>query len=579
MTHDKEQSSAKPCINNANAMTEEEISTKLDALRNDIKNKRYKEAVAGYRTLAHNGVTEAEKEYANLLEKGQLMPKNLDLAMKYFYRAALKNDAYSAYRYSRLASGTSRDVSRFWLLYSAVLGCSAAYPDTAEEFSREGYDEDALYFTRLAADCNDTDSIVSLAKRYFKGIGTEAAPEYAKWYMDKLKIPPIYAIKLAYKLRGVTAKEPPQLTLKGYDGLLRKLAAKAKECSLDNAYHRLVEMLAARGDTASNVELAVLLLEGRGCKQNITTALKLLTKSAAMGNLRANLVLGDLHFDEKLFPKDTPVAISYYKRAGDLGAYQAYEIIGDIYYTGAGISKNVIRAIEFYDMAADRGSKTARERSDKIKKERETLFQKALAAQYTNEQDAFKLYSLSASLGHTKAKLKLAECFEHGTGTKINRRNAFILNSEAAAETENAKALTALGRCYALGIGTNRNYKLARAALKKAEKLGDESASALIAMLMQRKIRKVAASHLSTAIRLIYQGKAEIAAKHLEAAAYLENPKAIYTLGCLYEFGIGVDCDKPKGYDLYERAFSLFFRDPRSVYKLSILRLVKSSRR
>ena len=302
MIYRKEEDTVNSYIDNSMGLTEEEISINLSSLKNDMKSKRYKEALAGYRALAQIGVTDAEKEYAIILEKGQLVPKNLDLAMKYFYHAALKNDVYSAYRYSRLVARTNEDIGKFWLIYSAVLGCNAAYPAAAEEFSREGYEEDALYFTRLAADCDDADSIVAAAKRYYDGVGAEASPEYAKWYMDKLKIPPIYAIKLAYKLRRVVAKEPPPITLQGYDGLLRKLAAKAKEHSFDKAYHKLTEMLTARGDTTAEVELAVLLLDGHGCKQNITEALKLLTKSAAIGSIRANLALGDLHFDERLFP-------------------------------------------------------------------------------------------------------------------------------------------------------------------------------------------------------------------------------------------------------------------------------------
>lgn len=577
MIYGKEDGLACPYIDNAEALTEEEVSKKLSNLKNDMKNKRYKEALAGYFALAEAGSTEAQRQYATFLEKGQLVPRNLDLAMEYFYRAALSNDAYSAYRYSRLAQRTNREISKFWLIYSAVLGCSAAYPDAAEEFSREGYEEDAHYFTRLAADCENTDSIVAVAKRYYGGIGTEVSPEYAKWYMDKLKIPPIYAIKLAYKLRTVVAKEPPQITLKGYDGLLHKLAAKAKECSFEGAYHKLTEMLALRGDVGAEVELACLLLDGRGCKQNTTEALRMLTRSAAIGNLRANLTLGDLHFDGKLFPKDAHTAISYYRRAGELGAYQAYELIGDIYYTGAGLPANITRAIEFYDLAASAGSKTAKDRSDEIKKERRELFERALATQDSDTEDAFRLFSLSAALGYTDAKLKLADCLEFGIGTKVNRKGAFLLNREAA-ETGNSKALVSLGRCYAHGIGTDRNYSLAREHLKKAERLGEAGASALICELMERKKRKVSTSHLSIAIRLIYQGKTEIAKRYLEAAAYLENPKAIYTLGCLYEFGIGVNCDKQKAYNMYERAFSLLFRDPRSVYKLAILRLVKSKK-
>ena len=554
--------------------TDEEFSDRLSLLKNDMKNKRYTEALLGYRTLAEEGYTEAQREYAALLEKGQLLPKNLDLAMKYFYRAALKNDAYSAYRYSRLAARVNRDEGRFWLMYSAVLGCSAAYPDTAEEFSRDGYEEDAFYFTRLAADCDDTDSIVAVAKRYYSGIGTEPSAEYAKWYIDKLKLPPIYAIRLVYKLKSTVAKEPPQISLKGYDGLLRKLAEKAKNCSFDGAYYKLTEMLAIRGDANADVELASLLLNGHGCKQNITEALRRLTKAAAHKSIRANLILGDLHFDERLFPKDSSTAISYYKRAGALGAYQAYELIGDIYYTGAVVPANITLAVEFYDLAAAAGSRSAKERSEQLKKERESLFARALSRESADSEDAFRLYSLSASMGHVTAKLKLAQCFELGIGTKINRKSAYLLNLEAA-ESKSAQALYALGRCYALGIGTKRSYSLAREFLKQAEMLGDKNASTLITELMERKKRKISRTYVSKATRLIYIGKATEAVRYLEAAAYLENPVAIYTLGCLYEFGAGVNCDRRKAYDTYERAFALSFKDPRSVYKLAILRLIK----
>lgn len=567
--------SASPSAEVAAALSEQEISARLFSIQENMKSKRYDKALEEYRTLADAGCAEAEKEYAAILEKGQLVPKSLDLAMKYFYRAALKNDAYSAYRYSRLAQRTNRDISSFWLIYSAVLGCAAAYPDAAEEFSRQGYEEDALYFTRLAASCDDTDSIVSLAKRYYEGIGTEVSYEYAKWYMDKLKFPPIYALRLAYKLKGTTAKEPPEITLKGYDGLLRKLAAKARECSFEGAYFKLSKMLAARGDTDAAATLAELLLDGRGCKQNITEALKLLTKAAAMGSIRASLILGDLYFDERLFSRDTPTAIAHYKRAGELGAYQAYELIGDIYYTGSGLTSDVARAVEFYDLAAAAGSTSAKESSRKIKKERMDLFEMALASK--NAEDAFRLYSLSSSLGLAEAKLKLAECFEYGLGTEINKRAAFLLY-EKSAKLGNITALTSLGRCYAYGIGTNRDFSLSRKLLCKAEGLGDERASQIITELMERKKRKISSAHLSAGIRLIYQGKIQIAKRHLEASSYLENPKAIYTLGCLYEFGAGVPCDKQRAYAMYERAFSLLFRDPRSVYKLAILRLIKSTK-
>lgn len=573
--HEEKNARAFSEIDKEAAITEKEISAGLLILKSYMKNNQYKEAIEGYRALANLGCTEAEKEYAAFFEKGHLVSKNLDLAMKYYYRAALKNDAYSAYKYSLLAARTNRDIGNFWLVYSAVLGCTSAYPDTAEYFSKLGYEADALYFTYLAASCDDTDSIVAMAKKYYGGDGTEKSAEYAKWYMDKLRFPPIYAIKLAYKLRSTVAKEPPRITLKEYDGLLCKLAAKAKECSFKMAYYKLTHMLSERGNTNAEVELARLMLDGCGCKQNVTEALKLLTKASAMGSVKANLVLGDLHFDERLFPRNTSTAITYYKRAGELGAYQAYELIGDIYYTGAGILVDVPLAVYFYDLAAAAGSASAKTRTDEIKSERKSLFEQALVTQ--DSEDAFRLFSLSASLGYTDAKLKLAECFELGKGTKINRRSSFLLCREAA-DSKDVGALFSLGRCYALGVGTKRDYSKAKTLLKKAERLGEERASLLIKEMMERKKRKLSRSHLSIATRLIYMGKYEIAKKHLDAAAYLENAQATYALGCLYEFGVGAICDKVMAYNLYERAFSMLFRDPRSVYKLSILRLVKSKK-
>jgi TPR repeat protein len=62
----------------------------------------------------------------------------------------------------------------------------------------------------------------------------------------------------------------------------------------------------------------------------------------------------------------------------------------------------------------------------------------------------------------------------------------------------------------------------------------------------------------------------------LSLAVELEYPKAIYSLGCLYEFGMGVPTDKERAYAMYERAYSLLFRDPRSKFKLSILKRAKA---
>ena len=181
-------------------------------------------------------------------------------------------------------------------------------------------------------------------------------------------------------------------------------------------------------------------------------------------------------------------------------------------------------------------------------------------------------------MGHTSAAYRLALCYEYGRGTKKNRHGAFVWYKKAAEDGEK-EALFRLGLCYARGFGTKLDYTLAKNTLIKAERCGIEDASSAILALMQKKIKKLSDRLYSSAMRLIYQKKFEPAKNRLEIAAELMHPKAIYTLGCMYEFGMGVPCDKEKGFALYETAYSLFFRDPRARYKLSVLRILKATTR
>ena len=262
-------------------LTEAEIEAIFEDAETAKKEKRYQDTLDSIRALAKLGVTKAEREYAILLEKGQIAPRNLDRAMEYFYRATKKNDAYSAYRYSRLASRENDEVARFWLIFSAILGCGEAYPRVAEEFSSCGYEKDANFFYSLSAYLGDVESIVEMASRYYEGKGIDASPEYAKWFMDKLRIPPIYAIKLAYKLRHAAAKEPPSPTLHDYDALLNKMLIEAKRMGFSTAYLKLCEILAERGDPNAEAFVGLALIEGNLCKQDFANGMTLLTKASA----------------------------------------------------------------------------------------------------------------------------------------------------------------------------------------------------------------------------------------------------------------------------------------------------------
>ena len=456
-----------------------------------------------------------------------------------------------------------------------MLGCIESYPVTADELSALGHEEDATYFYYLAAISNDVDSIVTLAKRYMAGIGAEMSDKYAKWHMDKLKIPPFHAIKAAYKLRHEKAEEPPTPKPKDWDGFLRMLALEARRAEYTTAYLKLSEILSERGDVESSATVGYALINGDNCKKNITEGLELLTSSAAKGSMTAHMMLYELYTNEKYFEKDIHSAIEHLRRAGELGSAEAFDILGEIFYTGDGIEEDVGEAIRCFALAGDLGLRTSREKADKLLCEREEHYKRGCLEEAENVTDAFREYAISASMGHPKAMISLAGMLESGKGGIKNRGGAFLLYKRAT-ELGEDDALVHLGRCFASGIGTRCNFRLARTTLAKAERLGVEGAHELITEVMQKKMKKLSRRLYSTAMQLIHQKNFDEAKRLLEIAGDLCEPSAIYTLGCIYEFGMGVKCNKDLTYDYYEKAFSMKFRDPRSKYKLAVLRLLKA---
>ena len=80
----------------------------------------YISAVEIYKFLSAAGSADGERELGLVLEKGLLVPRDLEMATKYFYSAAIKGDVTSAYKYSRLAIG-QQALCDFWLAYAAMM--------------------------------------------------------------------------------------------------------------------------------------------------------------------------------------------------------------------------------------------------------------------------------------------------------------------------------------------------------------------------------------------------------------------------------------------------------------------------
>lgn len=527
-----------------------------------------------YRTLALAGDTEGEREYAKLLEKGSRVVRDVDLAMDYFLRAAKKGDAESAYRYSRLVSRMSDKLSRFWLLFAAELGEAEAYLGAADAYAREGKDTFANYYYYICALNGESDANVKLASRYFYGEGLVPYMPYAKWYMDKLIFPPIYALKLAYKLRQITAEAPPIIKEPENHEIACALIAEAKALGEREAELSLYVSLAERGCEEAMCALAELYLEGRVTKRNPEEAVRILTRAAASGNSSAYISLGKMYMSGYDIKRDLNEALKYFEAAKKLGRKEAIELIADIYHNKSYTGRDVAYAYDLYREAQALGFESAGAKADSILSAREGYYYHATRAEESMPKDAFRGYAVATVMGHAPAMLKLAECYALGIGVKRNRKEAFLWYKKAhGAGLEDASL--PLGVCYARGLGVAFDYRLGIKYLTEAANGGDDRAVSEIKRLNKNRRVKLTKRCYSTAMRLIHMGKYTAAKPHLDIAVKLRHPKATYTLAALYEFGRGVGADRKRAYDLYIEAEELGFSDPRSKYKSRILRMLK----
>ena len=555
-------------------LSREDIAARTEKIKKALSSRDYETAIENSVILADFGDASAQRELGILLESGDLINRDLDRAMKYFLLAAEQNDAVAAYRYARLASRTSDVAARFWLVFSAVLGCEEAYAEVAERFAAEGDQTHASYYYSLAAESGDTDAIVTMAKRYKDGIGTEASDHYARWYLDKLPIPPFHAIKLAYKLRATEAIEPPRVEFPDFDEFIRTLGRDAEKYKYSTAFLKLNEILAERGDTAALSVLGMLHAEGIGCEKNLVIAVSYLERAAVQGNANAYYYLGDLFTTGKSFEVDINRALANYTLAAEQGIVTAYETMGDIFSEGKLIARDLARAIELYDKSAAAGIKSAKEKSDALKAKREKFFKYAKEAEYLDPAQCFRNCAISTAMGYVPAMMLLAHLYEVGNGTKKDRKRAFFWYNSAL-EAGDKDAAYEVGRCYAYGIGTAFDYKRAIENLNIAIEAGHASAKRELDRLVANRTTRISEKSFSTAMRLLYKKNFGPAKVYLDLCVSLGNPKAIYTLGCLHEFGVGVHVDKDYAFSLYEEAYKLKFRDPRAVYKLRVLKMVR----
>ena len=532
-------------------------------------------AVDIYKFLAGAGVAEGERALALILEKGVLLPRDLDMAIKYYYSAAQKGDAISAYRYAKLIVG-NEERADFWLAFAAIMEYREAYADAYALYSRHRERGTAAYYCSQLAEEGDDDAIIEMARRHLYGDGVEQNERQAKWYIERIERTPIHALKLYRRIQAVEGRSvrPKIPTFTDRNRIMQRLMDGAKSLGYYKVLLLICEKYRALGAKDADVFLAKLHIEGIEFEANVEHGLSILEDAMADGCVLAAITLGDLYTEGEYVEQSDKTATYYYRLAAKLGGEGYYEKLGDIFHDAILTEPDYAIAISLYRKGAEEGDLACRKKLQAMYAERERNYIEATKLERTSPNEAFLLFKKSTDAGYLPAHARIGWYYERGIGTRINRKKAFY-HYKTAYEAGDKRAIESLGRCYARGIGTAFDFNKASKLLSIAREMGSHSADKELFRIYENKKRHMLRSLYSTAMRLYYNKKYDLARNMLEVCMSMGLGEATYSIGCLYEFGITTTADRRVALRFYKKAAEQGFTDPRQYHKQSMLRIWK----
>lgn len=556
-------------------LTERECAELLCEAEKKIRRNDYIGSVDIYKFLAAAGSVDGERELGLILERGVLLPRDLDAANQYYFSAARKGDALSAYKYSRNVVGT-RGISDYWLALSALLGCGEAYPEAFSLYASYKERSTAAYYCSLLAESGDVDAIAEMARRHLYGDGVVQSERMAKWYMDRIDRPPLHALKLYKRLQAVTerSQRPTEPQFIDRNKIIERLIAASRKYGHTKILLMLCNMYSECDTKDKDVFLALLHIEGIEFQKNVEVGILMLEEAMQSGSVMGAKCLGDLYSGGEHIERNLKLATEYYRRAAELGGEGEYENLGDIFHNGIITEPDYALAISLYQQGAIEGDFGCQRKLKIMQEERERNYVEATKLERTAPAEAFLLFKKATDAGYLPAHARIGWYYERGIGTEIDRKKAFY-HYKAAYEAGDKRAIESLGRCYARGIGTAFDFHKASKLLSIAREMGSHSADRELYRIYENKKRHMLRSLYSTAMRLYYNKKYDLARSMLEACMNMGLGEATYAIGCLYEFGITTAADRKVALRFYKKATEQGFTDPRQYHKQSMLRIWK----
>ena len=568
-------------------LAEEELAA-LYTEAEKISEENEAERAAAICAVAEYGYAPALYAYGLCYEEGKGVPKSEGNAAVYYRLAALDGHADAAYRLALLLRARhfgkpEADVAYFWLRVAAELGVSGARTLLGDCYAKgEGIAPNPLraaYWYTLAAEAGDFEAAYRLVALYHDGRGVKQNPAYEKYYAEIAYNGGVRAAERSIRALGsrVFSEVPARIELKNRNEERFELGFRAYG---EGKYKIAVAMytLAAKdGYARAQNSLGVCHENGHGLPKSEEEAVVWYRFAAEGGYDLAWVNLGNCYRYGRGLAQSDDNAFACYLTAAENGFAHAQYIVGNCYFDAELVARNIPEAMKWYEKAALQGEPDAMERINAIRADMTDLYNRGVDAYEKRDYAAaVKFYTLAAEFGHRGAQCNLGYCYQHGHGCEKNDRYAVYYYSKAAAQ-ESGTAEMNLALCYLRGEGSLcYRYRVANELLRRAVAHGVPQAEEIYQKNMTLKKKKMARRVWSMSATVMARGMDELqnALQLRRIAAEMGNGRAMFALGCHYEFGFGVQMDDKVAQAWYERARQAGYRNG-SRMKSAILHMIR----
>lgn len=548
------------CATTASLTHNEQQSLWEDA-HNAEKIKDYALRAACFFRLAELGDKRAQYAYAECLFKGIGVPESREEAALWYKAAARHMYPAAALRLALCLKSKKGPLSEqvlFWLQVAAELGEAEAQYELATAFEEgDGVAPShahSLYWLTAAAKRGYEEAAVRLALMYAVGDGVEARPAVARGLLFSFPILPRRLRRISRKLGQGEVEELPEIVLANREGERLAIAFKAEAMGEFSIAANLYFLSAKAGNAKAQYQLGLCYENGNGVPRSAEEARRRFGLAANAGLTDAAFALGRYAAEGIGGDKDGALAVRLFTMAAEKGNAEAAYYLGRAYSEGTLTESDPVLALKFYEQAAAAGHTEAAAARTRIREATAAIYEKGRAAERLGDYGlALELYTAAAGMGHHAASYLLGLLYETGKTGKIERQSAFRAYTAAAAGG-NVGAICRLGLCYSRGFGVNRDFAAAARLLSIAAKQNVEEAKTELERIKTRKYLKTARRFYAASTVMYRRGDVLEAIKFRNIAAKLGNARAMYMLGCHFDFGDGLPMDKSKAGAWFARA-------------------------